>query len=298
MQASHDSPKPRGIDLCFCTLALGREYSAAARLLAEDVAKYCPDIRIVVLSDQPQMFDGLANTDFVKFRSNSPVGCYHDKRYCISEGLRRATVCCYLDADCRLLAAPPHDAFTGYGEGIVAWNVREFIPRFASERSAEDRHGSPVINNCDRRLSLSRTLANRLNVNLEQTKFLSEVLICVSRETPNVQRFLQLWDMGARFMQVRGYGWGEGETIGIVAEHLGWKVVDVDPSTWLFKDVLTPISRVDAQILELRRQRLSLRDPAESPSRFRRIVNMLLVSARFMRDSNRRHLLGSSEFVS
>ena len=245
-------------DYCFCTLALGPVYSNAALMLAKDVATYCPEVRIVVLTDFGHLFAQLENADVVAFQSDSPVGCYHDKRYCISEALRRHEYCCYLDADCRLRDAPSPSFLDGCDSGILAWNVASFLPRFANEKAGESVQDARRFNSCDRRLSLARSVAARLEVDLTDTVFLSEVCMCFSRLAPQLNRFFSVWDKYARFLQIRGYGWGEGETIGIVARYLDWTVKGIDPTGWLFKDVLTPASASDQLIRRLRQDRKDL----------------------------------------
>jgi hypothetical protein len=129
-------------------------------------------------------------------------------------------------------------------------------------------------------------------VDLGKAKFLSEVCMCFSRKAPNLLRFLELWDKYAHYLQVRGYGWGEGETIGIVAQHVGWRVKGVDPTSWLFKDVLTPATMTDPLTLQLRDERVILAElKAGERGKLRKLFTFLATCGRFFIRTNDRFLL-------
>ena len=223
---------------CFCTLATGLEYRMAAWLLSKDIEMIIPDTRLLVLTDDTLFFNDCQNVIAVYFVSDSPFGCYHDKRFAISQSLLRFDYTCYIDSDCRLISHPNFDLQT-FDLGIYAWNVMQMIPRFEMEQKGEKYKSKRGLNSCARRLSLIKTVAADLNVDINSTFFLSEVCMTFSKNSPNIELFLRTWDRYARKLQARGYGWGEGETIGVVAKYCNWQIHNIEPSLWLFKDVLT-----------------------------------------------------------
>ena len=97
---------------CFCTLALGKKYCDFAAILVKDLSKYASHVSLVILTDNPKLFEGNKNIISV-YHAQKSVGTYHDKRYVIEKALELFDSCIFLDSDVRIL-----EPVVGYPEWI------------------------------------------------------------------------------------------------------------------------------------------------------------------------------------
>ncbi|WP_286804230.1 MULTISPECIES: hypothetical protein [unclassified Marinimicrobium] len=271
-------------DFCFCTLAIGLEYRLAALFLANDIKNKAPNTPLVVLTDDHTTFSGYSNILAIPFKSDSIFGCYHDKRYVIAQALLRFQSCCYLDADCRLFRAPPIQSLSKSFDTIRAWNVISFLPRFEKEKTYEEERGVQRFNSCERRLTLQEQVAKSLGVDLGNTQFLSEVCMFFTF-SKRTSQFLYDWDRIARKLQLKGYGWGEGETIGICAAKHEWNVTEMNCSHWLFKDNLSPI--VSEEASDFHEVRKILSKLSSKRGKLHKLSNKIVGIHRFLSKRNR-----------
>jgi hypothetical protein len=179
----------------------------------------------VVLTDEPADFADLpvrairhapTGPMAVDYRERlSPTGdgqgaaAYHDKRFAVRAALQDFETAIFLDADSRLGALPPLDAFP---EGIAVLTVvRATIDthletcgswrRPAFEQLARDLFGQPGV--------------------LRTARWCHETCYAVTRDG-NEGRFFDAWDRAAGFLQERGVFSGEGGVMGLAAAYAGW----------------------------------------------------------------------------
>lgn len=95
-------------NFCFCTLALGKKYSALASLLAKDIEIYSPNTSFIILTDHPEEFSKYRQVLVFKHEQQG-VKCYHDKRFAIAKALSLFNSCIFIDSDMRILASVPED---------------------------------------------------------------------------------------------------------------------------------------------------------------------------------------------
>jgi hypothetical protein len=218
----------------FCTLALGAKYNFLALNLASDLARFAPSLPLIVLTDQPRSYDRHPNVVVVRHRQVSVFRCFHDKRFAFLEALSRAHSCIYLDADSRILApvssGPPGDA-QGLLSGLGTENL---VEKFRIETPDELRDGR--LNTGERRLRLVTDACAKVGVDIERVTFVPECLIHVTRS--GAERWLDAWSTLARFFELRGYSWGEGEAIGIAALVADWAAREwAEAGEWYFNDL-------------------------------------------------------------
>ena len=113
-------------ELCFCTLALGKNYCSLALQLAKDIEKYAPELFFVILTDNPSYFKHQSNVLAFK-QYQSSLGCYHDKRFVIAKAISMFKSCIFLDADIRILE--PIILNRKFPPGITAKILWENIPK-------------------------------------------------------------------------------------------------------------------------------------------------------------------------
>ncbi len=192
--------------ICFCTLALGENYRALAKVLAKDIEKYAPKTPFVVLTDKPQQFANHANVLAFKHRQQS-VGCYHDKRFVIARGLSLFDSCIFIDADMRILA--PIEQELEWQPGITAHTVWTNILKH---------------NKNEFEIKLLSRMAEKLNLNLEEISFVHECLFVVTKDLDKEQEFLRQWDRIAPYFELNGFYRGEGHTIGLAAAKADFEI--------------------------------------------------------------------------
>jgi hypothetical protein len=193
-------------DLCFGTLALGQEYSDLAKLLAQDLEHYAPEISLVILTDRPHVFIGHSNVLAFKHHQHS-IGCYHDKRFVIAKALSLFDACMFIDADMRILSLVNNSI--QYSPGITAYRVWDNILKH---------------NKNNFQISLLKTVASKLSLDLIQVSFVHECLFVVAKDDGKENQFLATWETIAPYFESKGYYRGEGNSIGLAAAHAGLSI--------------------------------------------------------------------------
>lgn len=207
----------------FCTLAIHPPYRRRARLLCADAAA----APWVVLTDEPGDFADLP----VRAVRHAPTGpmavdylerlpptgegrgaaAYHDKRFAILAALDGFDTAVYVDADSRVDALPPLDAFPpGLAVlPIVRKSVAEHLGSCGSWRK-------PAFE------ELACELAGDAGL-LDDARWCHEALVAVTKDGRE-SRFFSAWSFAADFLQARGIYSGEGGVIGVAAACAGWSV--------------------------------------------------------------------------
>lgn len=206
---------------CFATLALGKNYRALAFQLAKDLAQFSPHTPFVILTDNPQDFQVMANVLAFPHQQHS-VGCYHDKLFVIEKGLSLFNSCVFLDADMRILA--PINSTGDWLPGItakIAWfNIIKH-------------------NKNQQEIAILKRLAAKFHLQLENITFVHECLFVVTRDGGKEIDFIATWKRMAAFCELNNYYRGEGHSIGLAAAKSGLEIrTDAMEDISFFKDKL------------------------------------------------------------
>jgi hypothetical protein len=95
-------------DFCFSILALKPKYQLLAKGFAEDLEKHCPEMPIVVGTDNPDVFRACRNVSAFKLEKRGILHCYHDKRFVMEKALEKFQVVIQIDADTRITGSLPN----------------------------------------------------------------------------------------------------------------------------------------------------------------------------------------------
>jgi hypothetical protein len=192
---------PPAPDYCFCTLAIGKRYRRHAMMLAEDLQKYAPHARFIVLTDQPKVFQ-LPNTKAFKHRLQS-VGGYHDKRFAIAKALSYAQSCIFLDSDVRILGNVP--THMDFAPGITV--------RISSEILEPNRP--------QKLLHAAQESGKELSLELQSVRCFHEAVFVVTCQNGLEKEFLELWGQLADEFELQGLYRNEGCVAAIAAAKVG-----------------------------------------------------------------------------
>jgi hypothetical protein len=220
-----------GMSTCFCTLAIHAPYRRRAQRLCASA----PTVPWVVLTDEPDDFasspvrairhapSGPMAVDYLARLPATGDGrgaaAYHDKRFALMAALYGFDTAIFLDADSRITALPPLDAFSpGIAVvPVVRWSIARHLETAGPWRL-------PVFT------ELATHLTGKADI-LQTARWCSEPVIAVTRDGRD-SRFCVAWSLGAGLLQSREVYSGEGGVIGLAAAYAGWHV-DFDALTGL-----------------------------------------------------------------
>ena len=254
---------------CFCTLAMGKSYRQLARFLAIDLYQYAPGISLLLLSDDPHLFDDLDNVIALLHRQHS-IGCYHDKRFALEAALERYETAIYVDANVRILEPVPFD--------------REWSPGITARSTATIYKHNHYRGKPSELWQAIKVAAQKLDLDLDHVKFLHEFMFTLKRDGEKTADFFRWWGKLANFFEARGIYHGEGNSIGLAASKAGLVVQYDDQQDFrfrVFKDVITQeemkIGKIDSDMFEQYRVYFEIQTLIESPSSHKiiRIKNRL-----------------------
>lgn len=213
---------------CFCSLALGDRYRSHAIMLAKDLQKYAPKHIFFVLTDDPTAFQNLSNTIALKHYQKS-IGCYHDKREVIKQALNKFESCLFLDSDVRILEDVPENLT--WPPGIIAYS-----------RSLFSKHLSKHLGSQTNK-ELIEKVTKKLGLNKEDSelKFIQEYCFAVSKDNGKELTFLDYWEKISIFLEINGFTYAEGFTIGLAAAKADLKTYyrgEIMDQIKIFKDWL------------------------------------------------------------
>ena len=194
--------------MCFCTLALGGKYCNFAMDLARDLEKYSSDKELLVLTNKPFFFKNQKNVLVFKHEPRS-VYQYYDKIYVIEKALSLYESCIFLDSDIRIVDNVPTDL--ELPPGITADSCYS-IYKLYENMYKQERRENP-------NWQLISTVANKLNINLDDVKFVWEYLFIVKKNS-QTEEFIKLWKKIGSFYELNGRFGGEGESMGLAAAKL------------------------------------------------------------------------------
>ncbi len=200
---------------CFCTLALGRKYAYLSKQLAGDLKRFNPEVKLVVLTDYPELLEGDKNIIAVAHKKRSVMG-YNDKLCVVNTSLEIAETCILLDADMRILA-PVHLDDSVFTPGIKAYRIRSW------EYSILEANTGEAASWKKDNLRIMRLL--RAKYHLQQADsdipFIVEFLVAFTRHD-KMAEFLRTWNEIAVFSEKNGMFIHEGFSIGLAALLTGY----------------------------------------------------------------------------
>lgn len=201
-------------DYGFFTLALRSKYRLLATQLAQDLASHAPGRLIIVGTDAPEAFQSLSNVKAFKLKQTGILHCFHDKRFVLEQALAQFPAAVYLDADTRIFADLPAAIPQSFGLAAVhVENLLAHVGKYNPERVPHVRH-----------------LAEKLDLNLDDVKYIGESLIAVSAENHQTSGFIQQWGKIARYLELRGVYSGQGISMGLAAAQVG---LEITSPIWL-----------------------------------------------------------------
>lgn len=225
-------------DLAVGTLALGAHYRALAKLLAADLWMFNPELKLYILTDQPDLFASFPNVVTEKHSFGGINSCYHDKKEVVRFVLQRHDACLFLDSDSRLIAKVDVPALFSHKSFVTGISV----DNQESKLNFEIEHNTHVrgINSPARRNTLLRKFCAEAGVNFSQVKFVNESFFLINKKHGDYMAFLNVWDKAAKYLTLRLFEFSEGSAIGIGAEAVGGSVARFEKiPDWYFNDMYT-----------------------------------------------------------
>jgi hypothetical protein len=209
---------PDSQKVCFGTLAFGQNYRALAGLLAADLAQYAPGIPLIILTDRPQDFRGMAN--LIIFPHRQRLFCDNDKVFLIKQALSTFNTCICIDADMRVLAPIPADL--QWLPGITARSG----DRLVKHHQRIITKTNPPRPNKVKDWEMTKRIADKLGLNAEDeaVKFIHEFLFVVTRNSGVENEFLDYFEKIAYFLEINGTQPGAGTAMGLAAAKAGLPV--------------------------------------------------------------------------
>lgn len=195
------------MDFCFCTLALGSKYRLLAKELAENLETYAPQALLVIYTDEPEDFSSHRNISAFKHRQQGILNCFDDRRFVIEKALSMYSVAIHIDADSRILSHIPTQSkwqpgITGKHESLLE-HAKKWIPK---------------------ELNSIKSVASKLNISLENARWIGENLYIVARDEGREIEFIKQWGIIARYLELKGFPSGDGYCMGLAASKVGWTV--------------------------------------------------------------------------
>ena len=222
-------------EFCFCTLAVGKRYRTHAKMLAKDIQEQAPNVPFLVLTDEPADFVEYSHTIPIKHRLQSVKG-YQDKRLVIEKSLEKFDTCIFLDSDVRIIGKVPLGL--EWLPGITARTGRSIIKQNVERKRCAE-------------FAAIEQVAQKLDINLEETKWFHEFMFVVKKQGGAEKVFLQLWQTISYFFEMQGVYSGEGNVMGLAAAKAGLTIrFDSEDKFPFFKDNIERV-RVKAGLSNL-----------------------------------------------
>lgn len=248
--------------ICFGTLAYGFQFRLHAKILAQDLLAWHPEVEFIVLTDHPEYFCALPNVRATKYIPSGIRHCYHDKRQVIREAIKLHRGCVFLDADCRIPEPINYEELFHESVFFTAAYGENLHQKLLGEIEREGR--GYKSNGPMRRKKLLKNIASHENIDFDNITFVNETFFVVDSDFGDVHGFLDAWDYCAAYTTARLFEFGEGASIGIALEkiHVKPHLFQCCPS-WLFKDGYRDTKTKTSEQLVVFQRLLSLRRAIE-----------------------------------
>ena len=214
---------------CFCTAVYGFQYLKLARLLVEDLSKFSPDSKLIIVTNQPGFFKDQSNVIAIKHRCRG-VEPHHERRFAINYGLSIAESVIVIDSDVRILSPLPPDL--KFHPGIAAKSCGSL------QKHMQDRLQRPSQQKL-RKQQIVHQMAKQVGVDMSSPdlKFINEFLFAVTRDQGREQDFLNLWGELAIYADTLGMHRHPTYAMALAAHKTGFPVYkDEMPGLNFFDD--------------------------------------------------------------
>lgn len=234
---------------CFCTIAYGEEYVILAKRLAKDVKRYCYQVPFIVFTDKKDYFTDISQVKVFDYRPHFS-NCVYDKILAVRKCLTIYDSAIYIDADSRIykevntekklpqgIAALTCYSLTEHFKGLITKRMRKFST--AHDEISSMSHFNPIkylrimrrknyhyksLSKLNSRWNRVQSLANKLKLNLENVKFIHEIMFAVTKQKGREKEFFKQYDRIAAYLQLYGFLDSEGTAIGLAAEKAGLNI--------------------------------------------------------------------------
>lgn len=194
-------------EFCFCTLAIGKIYRLMAQKLASNLQDFSPDTCLVVGTDGVDDFKNYTNVIAFSHHQTGILKCYHDKRFVIDKALAKFKSAIFIDSDTKITGPIPKSLTFSPGVTTKNSNLIEHISKYKNQN-----------------LETFIILARKLNIKVENVKWLGDSLFTVTRDNGKEKDFLETWGVIASYLELKGIHSGVGRVMGLAAEKTGLNV--------------------------------------------------------------------------
>ncbi|MGD1943796.1 MAG: hypothetical protein ACFB0G_21080 [Leptolyngbyaceae cyanobacterium] len=214
---------------CFCTAVYGSQYLKLARFLAEDLCKFSPDSKLIIVTNQPSFFEDQSNVIAIMHRCRG-VEPHHERRFAINYGLSISESVIVIDSDVRILSPLPPDL--KFNPGIAAKSCCSL------QKHMQERLKNPSKQKL-RKQQIVHQMAEKVGVDMSSPdlKFINEFLFAVTRDQGREQDFLNLWGELAIYADTLGMHRHPTYAMALAAHKTGFPVYkDEMPGLNFFDD--------------------------------------------------------------
>lgn len=190
----------------FCSFCLGKKYCKLAQLLCNDVNKLASEMPFLILTSHPIFFADFRKVIAQKHRQQSLCYVPNDKVFLIERALSLFDSCTYIEADMRILDIGPRSF--NRRPGIVARSCCNIM-----------KHG--LAHNKKNQIDMIKEIASKLEINLDNTKFLHEHLFTITKDEGREKEFIKYWKIIKTYFEDKEYHGGEGLSMGLAASKAG-----------------------------------------------------------------------------
>ncbi|GBF80711.1 hypothetical protein [Aphanothece sacrum] len=197
------------LDCCLCGLALGSPYRQLARTLSQDLAEKAPNLSFVVLTDNPREFGNLNNVIAIQHNHYFGYRPYNDKVFVLEAALERFSVAIQVDVDITLTENILEKINQPWPPGITAMSQNLL------EHTQKNNIGD---------ISSIEKLAQKLDLRLEEVRWVGEHMFIIKRDNGKEKEFFALWKKLAYYWDIHKLGAKDGTLIGLAGAKVGWQI--------------------------------------------------------------------------
>ncbi|MGK7957778.1 MAG: hypothetical protein AB4063_21385 [Crocosphaera sp.] len=214
-------------NFCFATLAIRKAYRDFAKRLADSIAEFSPETKLIVGTDNPKDFKDVTNVIAFKHRQQSPLFPYNDKRWVVAKALQDFSTLVYIDADAQLINDFPNN---------ITWP-----PGMVVNHDTQRNFAQVIKKFCPQDLPLLTKAAQKIGLksSLEEIKFPSQSYYILTKDQGKEQDFVKNWDLLARYLAVHSCSnVSDGYPIGLAMASVGWNPLPVQQFN--LQDIIKP----------------------------------------------------------
>jgi hypothetical protein len=209
----------RASNFCFTTLALGERYRRAALELASDLATNAPGKQVVVLTDDPRVFERQRNVVAVQHHQKGLFNCWNDKRFAVTAAFQFGDPVIFYDADSRVSKPLPRD-------------IQTFAPLSADWTPNLEEHTIRYQNKKERDIIFK--VCESFGVDPKASVCIADSFYVIRKDQGREITFLRIWGKVAEQFDLLGICPSDGWSMGIAAAVIGWHASQGDPEISAF----------------------------------------------------------------